>query len=94
MGVSETEMKAYYSARASYYDAVYEKPERRMVRTLDGSTRAFLSDRYRPLDNFDLAHEVFHVLTWDSLPPRRVDYSRYDPIAPTIRSHPRYRRLV
>lgn len=23
--------------------------------------------------NFDLAHEVFHVLTWDSLPPRRVD---------------------
>lgn len=27
------------------------KPEKRLVRTLDGSIRAFLSDRYRPLDN-------------------------------------------
>lgn len=25
----QTEMKSYYSARASYYDAVYEKPERK-----------------------------------------------------------------
>lgn len=39
-----------------------EKPERRMVRTLDGSTRAFLSDRYRPLDNFDLAHAALPIL--------------------------------
>jgi XRE family transcriptional regulator, fatty acid utilization regulator len=23
--------------------------------------------------NFDLAHEIFHVLTWQALPPRRVD---------------------
>lgn len=23
--------------------------------------------------HFDLAHEIFHVLTWDALPPRRVD---------------------
>lgn len=23
--------------------------------------------------NFDLAHEIFHVLTWDAMPPRRVD---------------------
>ncbi len=28
-----------------------KKPEDRLVRTLDGSVRAFLSDRYRPLDN-------------------------------------------
>jgi hypothetical protein len=39
-----------------------EKPERRMVRTLDGNARAFLSDRYRPLDNFDLAEAVLPVL--------------------------------
>jgi len=32
--------------------------ERRMIRTLDGEARAFLSDRYRPLDNFDLAQSV------------------------------------
>ena len=29
-------------------------PTKRMTRTLDGSTRAFLSDAYRPLDNYDL----------------------------------------
>lgn len=34
------------------------KPEKRMVRTLDNRVRAFLSDRYRPLDNFDLAEAV------------------------------------
>lgn len=28
-------------------------PAERMVRTLDGTARAFLSDRYRPLDNVD-----------------------------------------
>ena len=33
-------------------------PARRMVRTLDGTVRAFLSDRYRPLDNYDLIEAV------------------------------------
>ena len=33
-----------------------------MVRTLDGQARAFLSDRYRRLDNFDLASSVLPVL--------------------------------
>lgn len=39
-----------------------QKPERRMVRTLDGQMRAFLSDRYRRLDNYDLAEAVLPVL--------------------------------
>ncbi len=39
-----------------------QKPERRMVRTLDGQMRAFLSERYRRLDNFDLASAVLPVL--------------------------------
>lgn len=30
------------------------KPEKRMIRTLDGRVRAVLSDRYRRLDNYDL----------------------------------------
>ena len=38
------------------------KPERRMVRTLDGDTRAFLSERYRPLDNHDPAEAVLPAL--------------------------------
>jgi len=37
-------------------------PERRMVRTLDGQARAFLSDRYRRLDNYDLAEAVLPIL--------------------------------
>lgn len=40
-----------------------KQPEKRMIRTLDGNVRAFLSDRYRPLDNFDLANVAFETLT-------------------------------
>lgn len=36
--------------------------ERRMVRTLDGNVRAILSDRYRPLDNDELAEAVLPIL--------------------------------
>ena len=32
-----------------------DSPARRFVRVLDGQVRAFLSDRYRVLDNFDIA---------------------------------------
>jgi hypothetical protein len=39
------------------------KPEKRMVRTLDGNARAFLSNRYRPLDNFDLSQVAFDTLS-------------------------------
>lgn len=36
--------------------------ENRLVRTLDGKVRAVLSDRYRRLDNYDLASHVIPVL--------------------------------
>lgn len=39
-----------------------EKPEPRLVRTLDGQVRAFLSNRYRRLDNDELAQAIFPVL--------------------------------
>ena len=39
-----------------------ENPERRMVRTLDGRVRAFLSDRYRRLDNLELCAAVLPVI--------------------------------
>ena len=38
------------------------KPETRTIRTLDGNVRAFLSDRYRPMDHHDLAEAVLPVL--------------------------------
>jgi hypothetical protein len=37
-------------------------PSKRMVRTLDGRVRAFLSDAYRPLENADLAEAVLPAL--------------------------------
>lgn len=39
------------------------QPSKKMIRTLDGKARAFLSDKYRALDNFDLANAVLPVLT-------------------------------
>lgn len=36
--------------------------DKRMIRTLDGGARAFLSDRYRPLDYADLAEAVLPVV--------------------------------
>lgn len=38
---------------------------RRMIRTLDGAVRAYLSERYRPLDHADLAEAVLPVLAED-----------------------------
>jgi hypothetical protein len=38
---------------------------RRMIRTLDGVVRAYLSERYRPLDHADLADAVLPVLAED-----------------------------
>lgn len=38
------------------------QPARRMVRTMNGTVRAFLSDRYRPLENEDLAEVILPVM--------------------------------
>ena len=45
--------------------------ERRMIRTLDGTVRAVLSERYRRLDNFDLAESVLPIL--QQLPEGRFE---------------------
>ena len=37
--------------------------ENRMVRTIGGTARAFLSDKYRPLDNLDMAQTVLPILS-------------------------------
>lgn len=38
------------------------EPKTRMIRTLDNTARAFLSDRYRRIDNYDIANEVIPIL--------------------------------
>lgn len=51
------------------------EPARRMVRTLDGNARAFLSDRFRPLDNADLANAVLPRLM--DLPDIRIESTEF-----------------
>jgi hypothetical protein len=41
---------------------LHSDDDRRLVRTLDGNVRAVLSDRYRRLDNYDLAEHVLPML--------------------------------
>jgi hypothetical protein len=41
---------------------LHNEPDRRMVRTLDHNVRAWLSPKYRPLDNYDLADVVIPEL--------------------------------
>jgi hypothetical protein len=38
------------------------EPSTRMIRTLDGNVRAFLSDRYRRIDNFEIASAVLPII--------------------------------
>jgi hypothetical protein len=45
--------------------------DKRMVRTLRGNARAFLSKRYRRLDNYDVANAVLPILT--ETPGMRVE---------------------
>lgn len=61
----------YYERMRMDYPALLDKningwlmktPERRMLRTLDGKLRAFLSDRYRRLDNLELVDHVLPVI--------------------------------
>lgn len=46
-------------------------PRTRMVRTLDGVARAFLSDRYRRIDNFEIAEAVLPIIA--DLPDAKVE---------------------
>lgn len=63
----------YYTRLRSEYPALLDEKvntllatgsaaERRMVRTINGTARAFLSDRYRRLDNFDLLEAILPTL--------------------------------
>ena len=39
-----------------------KEPKTRMVRTMDGTARAFLSDKYRRIDNYEIASTVLPVI--------------------------------
>jgi hypothetical protein len=76
--IAHDQIDVYAGIPAKYYDVMLaEQPallaqnvntwlkakgEKRLVRTMDGRARAFLSDRYRPLENYDLAEAILPVL--------------------------------
>lgn len=48
-----------------------KEPSTRMVRTLDGTARAFLSDKYRRIDNYEIAEAVLPII--GEMPKARVE---------------------
>lgn len=43
-------------------DWLYHTEDRRMLRTLDGEARAFLSERYKRIDNYDIAQATLPII--------------------------------
>jgi len=76
--IAHDQISEYTGIPAKYYKKMYavapellvenvnrwisDKQDKRMVRTLDGHVRALLSDRYRALDNAELAEVALPVL--------------------------------
>ena len=76
--LAHRQLGTYTDIPAAYYDRMRKEApallagnlnhwltgmaDNRMVRTLDGRVRAYLSDRYRPLENADLAEAVLPVM--------------------------------
>lgn len=42
---------------------LHKTPEQRMIRTIDGQARAFLSNRYRRIDNVDIAQMTIPIIS-------------------------------
>lgn len=77
-GNAHNQIGARLGIPAKYYDRMAEevphllaanvntwfnkKPERRLIRTMAGTTRAFLSDRYQRIDNHEIAEVALPIL--------------------------------
>jgi hypothetical protein len=64
---------------------VHRSDKKRMVRTLDGTARAFLSDAYRPLENEDLAAAILPVI---------LDTGRFDIMSCDVTDRRLYLKVV
>lgn len=76
--IAHSQIGAYLDIGAKYYNKMradypgllvenvnawfHKNPQQRMLRTLDGRARAFLSNRYCRIDNFDIAEAVLPEL--------------------------------
>jgi hypothetical protein len=77
-GVAHDQIATKTGIPINYYNKMLEKkpqlladnvntwfqknPDKRMIRTLDGTARAFLSDRYRRIDNHEIATAVLPII--------------------------------
>lgn len=77
-GVAHDQIGLHTSIPGAYYDRMLAEapdllatnvnrwfkkyPAPRMIRTLDGTARAFLSDKYKPMENEELAEAILPVL--------------------------------
>jgi hypothetical protein len=59
--------------------------QKRMVRTLDGNARAFLSDKYRPIENEDLCEAILPIL---------LDGGRFDIVSCEVTDRKLYIKVV
>lgn len=55
-----------------------QQKETRLIRTLDGKARAFLSNRYRTIDNFDVANAALPILVQESKKLGNIDIASCD----------------
>lgn len=76
--IAHRQIGTYLKIPATYYDRMLggnpellaqnvnswfrREPEQRMLRTLDGTARAFLSNRYRRVDNFEILQAVLPII--------------------------------
>jgi len=76
--IAHRQIGTYLGIHSKYYNKMLEQapdllshnanhwfnsaPEERMVRTLDGVARAFLSNRYRRIDNYEIASAVLPII--------------------------------
>ena len=73
--IAHRQLATHTGIPAKYYDRMptdlkamnvnhwlMNEPSQRMVRVMDNEVRAFMSDRYRTLDNFDLASAILPTL--------------------------------
>jgi hypothetical protein len=99
--ITHDQIGQYVQIPAAYYDRMrHEAPEllatnvnrwmsqsngKRMVRTLDGKARAFLSDKFRPIENEDLAETVLPLL---------LDGGRFDIMSCEVTERKLYIKVV
>ena len=76
--IAHRQIGQYLGIPAKYYDKMraelpdllahnvnqwlLSQPDTRMIRTLDGTARAFLSDKYRRIDNYEVAQTVLPII--------------------------------